>query len=116
MALRRVALALSLLFGFRLVAVGGALVCTAHGSHTHVAETSHHNEAPGHDGGGEQAPCNTPDGAECCAAMASCSVVLASGTVVAALSVLPDHAGGIRQLDSSPLSRPHSPDPPPPKS
>lgn len=116
MASRRAALVLSLLFGFRLVAVGGALVCTAHGSHEHVAEAGHHDDAPGHDGDGTQAPCNTPESADCCAAMASCSVVLASGTVVAALTPLPHHHGAIRQLNSSLPSRPHSPDPPPPKS
>jgi hypothetical protein len=115
MASRRAALVLVFLFGFRLVAVSGALVCTAHGSHSHVAEAGHHGDGPGDDGD-QQTPCNTPDSADCCAAMVSCSVVLASGTVVAFPDVPPDHDGGILRLNSSLLSRPHSPDPPPPKS
>ena len=116
MVLRRAALVLVFLFGFRLVAVSGALVCTAHGSHSHVAEAGQHSDGHGHDGDSKQAPCNTPVGGDCCAAMVSCSVVLASGTVVAFPDVPPDHDGGILLLNSSLLSRPHSPDPPPPKS
>lgn len=116
MVSRRAALFLAMVFGFRLLVVSGALVCTAQGSHAHVAEAGHHGDGPGHGEGGKKTPCNTPDSADCCAAMVSCSLVLASGTVVATAGTPPDAAGEIRQLSSSPLARPHSPDPPPPKS
>jgi len=116
MVSRRIALALSLLFGFRLVAVGGALVCTAHGSHTHVAEAGHHGEAPSHGQDDKQTPCNTSDSVDCCAAMASCSVVLASAAVLTSVAIPLDHAGGVSQRNDAPLSRADSPDPPPPKS
>jgi len=116
MVSRRFALALLFLFGFRLVAVGGALVCTAHGSHTHVAEAGHHGDAPQHDQNGKQTPCNTSDSADCCATMASCSVVLASATILASLATPPDYAGRLAQRNDAPLARADSPDPPPPKS
>jgi hypothetical protein len=116
MVSRRAALVLACLFGFRLLAVSGALVCTAHGSHAHLAESGHHSDGPSQQEDGKQTPCNSTDSADCCAAMVSCSLVLASGTVVATSSTPPDDAGEIRQLSSSPVARPHSPDPPPPKS
>jgi len=116
MVSRRFARALLFLFGFRLVAVGGALVCTAHGSHTHVAEAGHHGDAPQHGQDGKQTPCNTSDSADCCAAMASCSVVLATGTDVAAFATPSEPVGKTSQLNEAPLSRADSPDPPPPKS
>ena len=116
MVSRRAALVLAFLFGFRLVVVGGALVCTAHGSHAHLAEAGHHSDGPSQEEHGQQTPCSSPESADCCAAMISCSLVLASGTVVATANTPPDDVGEIQQLSSSPVARPHSPDPPPPKS
>ncbi len=116
MVSRPVALVLAFLFGYRLLAVSGALVCTAHGSHAHLAEASHHSDGPSQQEDGKQTPCNSPDNADCCAAMASCSLTLASGTVAAFPNAPPAQDGGILRLNRALLSRPHSPDPPPPKS
>lgn len=111
----RAALVLALLFGFRLVAVGGALMCTSPGNHEPAADAGHHHDGSGSGQDGKQTPFDTSDAGACCATMASCSTALASTTVIST-SIPPDHAGAIRRFDSVLHFRPHSPDPPPPRS
>lgn len=115
MASRCVVLALGIVFGFRLVAGGGAPADAVPDSFPQVAEHSHHSDGPTPAGSGEQAPCTTADAIECCGEMDGL-VMLGAGPAVATADTLTGHAGRIRQQSVSLVSRPHAPDPPPPKS
>lgn len=77
------------------------------------AHPAHHagGGAPVHHGG----PCDTPDGARCCGALAPCATSLARAAVLD-VSAPPTTAGRVAAPPTvAPASRVTSPDPPPPK-
>lgn len=95
-------------------------VCTEHSAATGATPTHHERVAPGdhlgHSADGiEEEACETPALPECCQALATCSITLGSRASLRVDEAHRLHVSVAPALETAPLSRVTTPDPPPPK-
>src|SRR5689334_4482835 len=93
----------------RVVLPGSDVVCTKHVGHE--IRAAHECDQKGHD----QRPCEMPNRADCCAALASCGNSVAVGDDQHALPPLTSSEAHVPARSEKLTSRSTSPDPPPPK-
>ncbi|MGH7636921.1 MAG: hypothetical protein ACREOK_04655 [Gemmatimonadaceae bacterium] len=121
MALKRIAAVLLALPLLHLNVARAAIACESHDEasadaqvdHEHGAHVSH---GPGHEPLSQQAPITgDPDIAECCLALAACSLAFGTPGIqsLASSGLLQDDMPGVARR--MPLSRISAPEPPPPK-
>ena len=94
--------------------------CTEHSAATGATPTHHESVAPGdhlaHSAEAiEEEACETPALPECCQALATCSITLGSQGSPRVDEAHRLHASVVAALETAPLSRVATPDPPPPK-
>ena len=117
---RRTAGMLVAAFMLHLNFVEADAACASHGRETaatHPATAAHHHASPtqSDQGAGQKAPCDTPSQADCCQALASCTMLLGVNGEGQSFAGVPGQDHVRSSTIDSPVSLLVPPDTPPPK-